>query len=382
MNEQTRVKTTIMRGGTSKALFLNETQIPADLATRNRLLLTLFGSPDRRQIDGLGGADLLTSKCAIIGPSTRPDADIDYTFAQIGIEEPTVSYEIVCGNISSAAAVFAIEEGYVRATDPLTTVRIHNTNTNKVLRVKVQTHDGMPRVEGDSAIDGAPGSGAEVALDYSDSSGGATGKLLPTGEAVNHLYVTALGKSIPVSIVDIGTICVFFRAADIGLSGIEALDELPDQAFEIAEELRQGAVGLCNLPVDGLMTPFQIMVGPAQSYLDYAGTRTIQARDVHMLGKMIGRNRLTHKAYPGGGTICTSVAARIEGSIVHQCMAPIEAGEAIRIGHPSGVITARSDVVQVDGAWKVNEVLFSRTARRLMEGYAFVRNAALQAPAD
>ncbi len=237
-------------------------------------------------------------------------------------------------------------------------------------------------MEGDSVIDGAPGSGAEVALDYSDASGGATGKLLPTGEAVNHLYVAALGKSIQVSIVDIGTICVFFRAADIGLSGIEALNELPDQAFEIAEELRQGAAALCNLPVDGLMTPFQIMVGPAQSYLDYAGTRTIEAKEVHILAKMIGRNRLTHKAYPGGGTICTSVAARIEGSIVHQCMTPIGSGEAVRIGHPSGVITARSDVVQVDGAWRVNEVLFSRTARRLMEGYALVRNAALLAPAD
>ncbi|WP_353194142.1 PrpF domain-containing protein [Pusillimonas noertemannii] len=374
--EQTRIKTTIMRGGTSKGIFLNEAHLPADIQARNRLLLALFGSPDKRQIDGLGGADLLTSKCAIMGPPSRPDADADYTFAQIGVDEPTVSYEIVCGNVSAAAAVYAIEEGYVRATDPITTVRLHNTNTNKILRAKVQTHQGVPRIEGDLVIDGVPRSGAEIGLDYSDTTGGATGSLLPTGNVVDQIHVPSLGRELSVSIVDIGTICVFWRASEIGLTGAEALDDLPELAFQVSEELRQGAAALCNMPSDGLMTPFQIIVGQAQTYLDYAKKNTIQAKDIGLVAKMIGRN-LTHKAFPGGGTICTGVAARIEGSIVHQVMTPITSDESIRIGHPSGVISVSSNVERVDGKWKVNEVLFSRTARRIMEGYAYIRNSDL-----
>ena len=377
MQEQTKIKTTIMRGGTSKAVFLNETHVPRDAEARQRLLLSLFGSPDKRQIDGLGGADLLTSKCALMGPSTRADADVDYTFAQIGIDQPTISYEFVCGNISSAAAVYAVEEGYVRSTDPVTTVRIHNTNTKKVLLAKVQTRDGIPLVEGDTVIDGVPGSGAEVAMDYSGTSGGATGSLLPTGNVVDELYVPSLGRAIQASIVDVGTVCVFFRASDVGLTGTEPLSAIPAVAFQVAEELRLAVAERCKLPADSFMTPFQIMVAPATPYLDYAGTRTIEPSEVHFLAKMIGKDGLTHKAFPGGGTICTSVAARIEGTIVQQCASSTVGDKGILIGHPSGVIEVQSDVSRVGNEWTVNEVLFSRTARRLMEGYAFVRNSAL-----
>ena len=135
MKEQINVPVTLMRGGTSKAVFLSQQDVPADADARRRFLLALFGSPDVRQIDGLGGADILTSKCAIIGPPSRPDADIDYTFVQIGLDQPTVSFEIVCGNISSATGVYALQEQLVPVQEPVTTVRVHNTNTGKILRM-------------------------------------------------------------------------------------------------------------------------------------------------------------------------------------------------------------------------------------------------------
>ena len=374
MKEHIKVHCTLMRGGTSKAVFLNESQVPQDPEKRKRFLLALFGSPDKRQIDGLGGADALTSKCALIASPSRPDADIDYTFAQIGIEEATVSYEIVCGNISSAAGVYAIEEGLVPPQEPMTLVRIHNTNTGKILNIKVPVKDGVPRVEGDYAIDGVPGFGAEVALDYSDTSGGATGKLLPTGRVRDTIHISSIQRDIEVSIIDVGTLCVFFKAADVGLSGTEQPLQIRPEHFEIAEEVRQAAALLCELPPGNSITPFQIMVGPAAAYPTYAGDRTVNTQEVDLVARMIGRGGVVHKTFPGGGSVCTSVAAQIEGTVVHECSAPHENPSRIRIGHPSGVLSIYSDVVRVDGLWKVQEVLFSRTARRLMDGYAYVRN--------
>jgi len=255
MKEQISVPVTLMRGGTSKAVFLARRDVPSDPQALQRFLLALFGSPDVRQIDGLGGADILTSKCAIIGPPSRPDADIDYTFVQIGIDQPSVSFEIVCGNISSATGVYALQERLIPVQEPATTVRVHNTNTGKILRMVVQCAHGEPRVEGDSEVDGVPAKGAEVALDYSGTSGATTGRLLPTGQARDSVYVSKLGREIPVSIVDVGTACVFIRAADLGVTGTELPGQLSSDIYEMAEEVRRWAADRCNLPASGTLTP-------------------------------------------------------------------------------------------------------------------------------
>ena len=170
-----------MRGGSSKALFLRESDLPADQIERTKLILALFGSPDKRQIDGLGGSDYLTSKCAVMGPPTHPDADVDYTFLQVSVENPIVSYDINCGNISAGAGLYAVQEGYVTPTDPETLVRVYNTNTGKILRMFIPTENGKPITDGGFSIDGVPGSGAEIRLDFSQTSGAATDELLPTG---------------------------------------------------------------------------------------------------------------------------------------------------------------------------------------------------------
>jgi hypothetical protein len=378
--ERIAVPCTIMRGGTSKAVFMRTADVPVEPASRDRFLLALFGSPDPRQIDGLGGADPLTSKFAMIGPATRPDADIDYTFAQIGVEEAYVSYEIVCGNISSATGVYAIEEGLVPAVEPITTVRVHNTNTGSILIIKVPVRDGEVLIEGDFAIDGVPGTGAKVALDYSGTSGGATGKLLPTGNVRDRVQVPALGRSVEVSIVDIGTICVYFRAEDLGLSGSELPGELPAETYRAAEEIRLAAAALCGLPQSGSgnITPFQIMIAPPRDYTALTG-EPMTADDTDFVARQINVDGWMHKAFSGGASTCTAVAAQIEGTIPHGCSAVNTNPRRVRIGHPSGVLPIFAQVERdARGAWAVREVHFSRTVRRLMDGTAYLRRSLLQ----
>jgi 2-methylaconitate cis-trans-isomerase PrpF len=377
--EQIPVRCTIMRGGTSKAVFMRAEDVPSEPAARERFLLALFGSPDQRQIDGLGGADPLTSKFAMIGPPTRPDADIDYTFAQIGIEEGYVSYEIVCGNISAATGVYAIEEGLVPAVEAVTTVRVHNTNTNSILMIKVPVQEGAPIVEGDFAIDGVPGTGAEVALDYSSTSGGATGKLLPTGNVRDSVHVPSLGRSIEVSIVDVGTICVYFCSADLGLNGGELPGELPAATYVAAEEIRLAAAALCQMPQsDGKnITPFQIMIAPPRDYTALPGD-AVKVADIDFVARQINVDGWMHKAFSGGASTCTSVAAQIEGTIPYECSSVAITPRRVRIGHPSGVLPIFAEVERdAQAAWVVREVHFSRTVRRLMDGTAYLRRSLL-----
>ncbi|WP_416047159.1 2-methylaconitate cis-trans isomerase PrpF family protein [Cupriavidus basilensis] len=377
MKEQVRVPVTLMRGGTSKAVFLAKRHLPQDPEVRRKFLLALFGSPDVRQIDGLGGADILTSKCAIIGPPTRPDADIDYTFVQIGIDEPTVNYELVCGNISSATGVYALQESLIAVQEPVTTVRVHNTNTGKILRMKINCADGEPRVEGDCEVDGVPGTGAEVLLDYSDTSGGATGKLLPTGNAIDKVYVSKLDREIAVSIVDVGTVCVFIRAADLGATGTELPGQLSPRVYEAAEEVRAWAAERCGL--ETTITPYQILVGPPQDYRNVAGDRIVNASEVDLVARMVLKGGVMHKAFPGGGSVCLSVAAQIAGSIPAEVRASHAGPARIRIGHPSGVLGIYAHVEHsANEEWAVREVHFTRTARRLMEGTAYIRRRLLE----
>jgi 2-methylaconitate cis-trans-isomerase PrpF len=377
MNEQIQVKCAIIRGGTSKAVFLNENQVPKDPEIRKRFILTLFGSPDKRQIDGLGGADITTSKCVIIGPPTHPDADIDYTFIQVGIDQSIISYEIVCGNISPAAGVYAIEEGFVRGVDPETTIRVHNTNTGKILNVKVPVKNGAPLVEGNYVIDGVPGSGAEVKLDYSNTTGGTTNKLLPTGNVRDTIFVDNLQKEIEVSIVDVGTLSVFFKAEDLGLKGTEKPHEIPKDKVMIFEEIRKVALDLCGLPESNLMTPFQVAVAPAASYKIFSSQRVVNQDEIDLNVRMVTLGSI-HKAFSGGAATCTSVAAQIKGTIVHEVCPSDQNARHLRIGHPSGILPIYANVAYKEHNWDVKEVLFSRTVRRIMEGYAYVRKTQLE----
>ncbi|MCP3997175.1 MAG: 3-methylitaconate isomerase, partial [bacterium] len=235
-SEETQLPFVLMRGGTSKAVFLRGDVLPNDPGLRDASILSLFGSPDPRQIDGLGGADILTSKLAIIDPPSRPDADLDYTFAQVSVSEPVVDYDINCGNISAAVGAFAIDEGLVEVHEPVTRVRVHNTNTGRILYAEVPIINGTAAVGGDYKVHGVPGTGAPIGLDFSQTAGGATGALLPTG-AEKDLLETAFG-TVEATIVDLAMLTVFFPAAAIGMSGTEGPAEFSDDHIERATAVK------------------------------------------------------------------------------------------------------------------------------------------------
>ena len=220
MGDFRRIPCVIQRAGTSKGVYFHEKDLPENPKSREKVILSVFGSPDIRQIDGLGGADPLTSKVAIIGLSKRSDADVNYTMGQVSIDEAFVDFSGNCGNISSGVGPFAIDEGLVTVKEPQTVVRIYNTNTKKILKAYVETSGGKAKYTGDYAIDGVPGTGSKILLDYSETSATLGKGVLPTGNPVDVISFPAIGKA-EVSIVDVGNPACFFKAESLGFLGTE-----------------------------------------------------------------------------------------------------------------------------------------------------------------
>ncbi len=260
-----------MRGGTSKALFFHEHDLPADEALRDRIILSALGSPDVRQIDGMGGANTTTSKVAIIKKSAREGVDVDYTFRQVSPESAIVGKTMNCGNISSAVGPFAIDEGLVEAVEPVTVVRIYNTNTDKIMVSHVPVRDGRAMTEGDFELDGVPGTGAKIQIEFSNPQGAISGKLLPTGNPCDTIAID--GKTYEYSLLDVGNPTVFVRAEQFGLTGLELPGEfeaLPNSgeicrllevirgtcaiALGLASDLEDAAVNSQTLPKITLCT--------------------------------------------------------------------------------------------------------------------------------
>lgn len=377
MSEMTKIPCVIMRGGTSKGIYLKANHLPQDSKLRDEMILKIFGSPDVRQIDGLGGADPLTSKLAIIGPATHPDADIDYTFGQISIHTPYVDYSGNCGNISSGVGPFAIDEGFVKAVSPTTLVRIHNTNTGKILLAEVPTENGRAKVDGDCKIDGVPGTGAKIMMDFSGTAGSVTHKLLPTGHPMDT--ITTSRGPLDISIVDVSNPCVFLRAKDVEMTGRETPQEINGNAKLLAflEEVRAKAAVMIGMAPNAAAAmakspafPMIAFVAPAADYIDFTTGNTITKDKVDFLSRMMFMQVL-HKTYPGTGTACTGAAAKIPGTIVHEAIPHIDSIQSIQIGHPAGVITIEADFK----AGNLVRAAFARTARRIMEGYVYVKNA-------
>ncbi len=363
-----------MRGGTSKAVFLSGNSLPPDAPTRDAAILALFGSPDRRQIDGLGGADLLTSKLAIIDPPSRSDADLDYTFAQVSITEPVVDYDINCGNISAAVGAYAVDRAIVEVVEPVTRVRIHNTNTGRILIAAVPVIDGAAAIEGPYEVHGVPGTGAPIALDFGQTAGGITGALLPTGNVVDVLD-TAVGP-VRATIIDLANLTVFFLASAVGMSGTERAGEFSEDHLSSIAAVKEAAAKLLGMATDGL-TPVPALVGPPADYLSFATGRPVHSTEVDLVARVVGgRPAVPHKAYPGTLGACTGAAARIPGTTVHEVTRQ-GADDEIRIGHMSGVMPVRARVDRTGDVWQVEEAVYHRTARLLAEGTAYVRRSAI-----
>ena len=251
---QIRIPATFMRGGSSKGVFFHARDLPGEAARRDEIFLRAIGSPDPygRQLNGMGGGVSSVSKAVVIGPTSRGDADLDYTFAQVAVGEPVVDYASNCGNLSSAVGPFAIDSGLLPATGDVHEVMIHNTNSGKLIRATVPLEDGMARVEGEFEIPGVAGSGARIRLDFLDPGGTATGHLLPTGQPVDLLEVPD-GETFEASMVDSSVPCVFLEAARFGLSGAESVAELEAnrELMDRVERVRRAAavrMGLAKTP--------------------------------------------------------------------------------------------------------------------------------------
>jgi len=380
-----QLRCVIMRGGTSKAVFLKEGDLPSDEAERTQTILAVFGSPDRRQIDGLGGADPLTSKLAIIGPPRPGDpralgTHLTYTFGQVEITHPEIDWLSLCGNISSAVGAYGVYEGYVTPQEPVTEVRVFNTNLNRVLTIEVPVEKGRPLEAGTYAVPGVPGTGARILVDFADTAGGATGALLPTGNVVDRLDVEGAGV-FDVSLVDIGNAHVFVRARDLGLNGTETPSELDaDKALrDRLEKIRGAAAVRMGMIKDAARsreqspaTPILGIVSPPASYRNEINGEDVNGDEVDLVSRLMFMQQ-THKTYAGTSTVCTGVAARLPGSLVHE-VSRLQTRDAstVRIGHPAGVIETETRLDRVPGGWTVQRATLGRTARRIMEGYVFV----------
>ena len=379
--KQLKIPAVFMRGGTSNAVVFHARDLPRDRALWDEIFLAAIGSPDLygRQLDGMGGGVSSLSKVCVIGPPTRPDADIDYTFAQVQVKEAKVEYGANCGNMSSAMGPFAVDEGLLKVSGREALVRVHNTNTRKIIWSRFQVDDGLSAVDGDLAIPGVAGTGAPVKLEFREPGGATTGKLLPTGNVSDTLDVPGVGR-IRVSMVDAANACVFVRAADLGIKGTELPDEI-DANPELLRKLASiriaasVAMGVTKTPEEAAgraAVPFVGFVSGPQDSKTLTGA-TLKAAGMDLTGRMMS-NGQPHRALPLTCTLCMAVAARLDGSVVQEATRPTGNPESeIRIAMPSGVLTVAATVRKLEGQWYAEQGAFYRTQRRMFEGQVLVR---------
>ena len=342
-----------MRGGTSKGGYFLASDLPTDVGERDRFLLKVMGSPDPRQIDGMGGADPQTSKVAVILKSAREGIDVDYLFLQVFVDQAIVTDQQNCGNILAGVGPFAIERGLVSATGDETRVAIFMENTGQVAVATVQTPGGVPTYKGDARIDGVPGTHAPIPLEFRDTAGSTCGALLPTGNAVDVI------DGVKCTLIDNGMPCIVFKAEAVGATGYESRAEL-DAADELKariEKIRLIAGSLMNLgDVAKKSVPKMMLVAPPRSG-----------------GAVSVRSFIPHRAHASVGVlgaVSVATACLVAGSPAAE-VARIPEGrrKTLSVEHPSGEMSC---VLEVNEAGEVVSSALLRTARKLMDGIVFV----------
>ena len=351
-----RIRCMMMRGGTSKGAYFLAPDLPSDPAARDRILLAVMGSPDPRQIDGIGGADPLTSKVAIVSRSERPGIDVDYLFLQVWVDRAEVSTSQNCGNILAAIAPFAIERGLLRASDPETRVTIFMVNSSQTVEATVRTPGGRPVYEGSTRIDGVPGTASPIGLSFEGTAGSTCGSLLPTGRMVDTV------NGIELTCVDNGMPAVVMRAADLGRTGYETRDQLDaDEELKArVEAIRLAAGPMMNLGnVENKTVPKMILVAPPR-----AG------------GVVSTRSFIPHRCHATIGVfaaLSTATACLLPGSPAAS-VAEVPSGERKRmlVEHPTGAMPVSIGVAIEGGNVTITEAAQLSTARPLFDGEVMV----------
>ena len=350
----TGIPSTLMRGGTSKGLYFRHSDLPADRESRDRVLLAVMGSPDARQIDGVGGAHPLTSKVAVIGPSSRAGADVDYLFLQVVVDKAEVSDSQNCGNLLAGVGPWAIENGLIAAQSPRTSVRIHMVNTGSVAVADVCTPGGTVEYEGDARIDGVPGTAAAILLEFEDVAGSSCGALLPTGAAIDRI------DGIEVTCIDNGMPVVLLDAADFSLTGAESPAQLEGNAALVAriEKLRLALGPRMNLgDVTRKTVPKMCLVSAPR----HGGTISTATFIPHRV----------HEAIGVLGAVSVATACAIPDSIAARYSRPGADVQSIMVEHPTGFFEVRLRATATDTG-PIYRAALLRTARKLMQGEVFV----------
>ena len=377
---QTKIPAVFMRGGTSRAVcFREEVLAPYPQAVRERIILAALGSPDMygRQIDGLGGGISSLSKVVIVGRSTEADSDVTFTFGQVDVRMPQIDWSGTCGNMAAAVGPFAIDEGMISAVEPVTTVRVLATNTGKRYVAHVPVHNGQAVVEGDYTIAGVPAPGACISLEFENPDGSLGGKLLPTNMPRQQCDLEDT-RQMTISIVDAAIPTVFIRASELDVDATQLAPELDnDRVLQTTlEEIRcRTAVllGLATSIEEAHETvqhiPKIVLIAPSAAYTASSG-KLVEAGQIDLVARAISM-RNTHRTFPGTVSMCTAVAAQVEGTVVYE-VAHKRNAQDIRIGHPAGVMQVGATVSHREGGWYAERVTTTRTARRIMEGSILV----------
>lgn len=357
---QTGIPCMLIRGGTSKGAYFLSQDLPDEAAARDRVLLAAMGSPDPRQVDGVGGAHPLTSKVAIVSRSALPGCDIDFLFAQVGIDRPMVDTTPNCGNILSGVGPFAIERGLIRAEDGQTRVKVRTINTGTIAELLIETPGGRVRYEGEARIDGVPGTAAPIAIDFLDAAGSVCGALLPTGNEVDRV------AGVDCTLIDNGMPVIVLAAANVGRSGYEPREQLNADAELKAqlEEIRLAAGPLMNLgDVSAKVVPKIALVAPP-----VAG------------GHISTRSFIPHECHASIGVfaaVTVATAACLPGSpAARAAQMPEGRVRMVSVEHPTGAFDVRLEVGGAAGKPVVERAGLIRTARLLFDGTVFVPDAA------
>lgn len=376
-----KFKTVFMRGGTSKGCMFLKEDLPENREEWDDIFLQTMGSPDPKQIDGMGGSVSSNNKIVIVWKSEKPQVDVEYLVGQVVVGKNQVDYKSNCGNMTAAVGPFAVEEGLVGIKEPVTNVHLFNCNTNQYIDVTVPIDEETKTFaqEGTCTIAGIDGTAAELNVKFKNPAGSKTGELLPTGNVTDTLEIPGFGP-VKVSILDVSNPMVIVDAKDLGAACTEQPGEITGnkELSDLLENIR--GVACCKMGFakdledareNSPAVPKIGLVAAPSSYVDIAG-RTVEKEDMDLCARVISVFEC-HKACPLTSASAISVAAFIEGSVVKKVIGKIAKEGEIRIGHPSGTMTMCPEIKEENGVLEIPSVGVQRTARRIMEGTIYIR---------